>query len=381
MNNNYKIALIPFTFASLWLASCGGENSSLEDLKIKQAIIEAEIQSKQKELLTIGEEIRVLDTVNSEAISYPRVSVVELKNQVFNHFFEIQGSLEAEKNVMVVPESGGLIKTLSVKEGQYINKGQTIASFDSEIIASNIKELEEQLELSKYLYEKQKSLMDQGVGTEINFKQAEGQYQSLQKTLNTLKTQKGKFVLSAPFSGYVEKVFPVVGEMAGPSSPIIQLIDLSGMKATANISEIYLRKLNANSLVNVFFPALDIELKELSVKRIGKYVNPVNRTVMLEVTIPKPEENMVPNLMTVMNVRDYRNEKAIVVPSSVILKDANQDSYVYLLKDNIAVQTKIEIGQSYKGKTEVLKGLADGDKVVDKGARKLVDGDIVTVVK
>ncbi len=381
MNNNYKIALIPFAAASLWLSSCG-EESTLEQLKTKQATIEDDIQAKQKELFTIGEQISLLDTANAEAIVYPRVSVVELKTQVFNHFFEIQGSLEAEKNVMVVPEAGGLIKTLTVKEGQYISKGHTIASFDSEVIASNIKELEEQLELSKYMYEKQKSLMDQGVGTEINFKQAEGQYQSLQKTLSTLKTQKGKFVLKAPFSGYVEKVFPVLGEMAGPSSPIIQLIDLSSMKATANISEVYLRKLNTNSLVNVFFPALEIELEELPVKRIGKFVNPVNRTVMLEVNIPKPGDNMVPNLMTVMNVRDYRNEKAIVVPSSVILKDANQESYVYVLnKDDVAVQTPIKIGQSYSGETEVLKGLSAGDKVIDKGARKLVNGDIVTVVK
>ncbi len=381
MKPNYKIVLLPFAFASLFITSCGEEQSSLDQLLAKQATIEGEIKAKRAELKTLEEEIIKIDTTSKDDINYPRVSVVDLKTQAFNHFFEIQGSLEAEKNVMVVPEAGGLIKTLPVKEGQYISKGQTIASFDSQIIASNIKELEEQLELAKYMYEKQQSLMDQGVGTEINFKQAEGQYKSLQKTLSTLKTQKGKFVLKAPFSGYVEKVFPVVGEMAGPSSPIIQLIDLSNLKATANISEVYLKKLNGNSLVNVFFPALDIELKDLPVKRIGKFVNPVNRTVMMEVNIPKAEGNMVPNLMTVMNVRDYRNEKAIVVPSSVILKDANQESYVYVLKGDRVAQTKIKVGQSYKGKSEVLSGLTDGDQVIDKGARKLVDGDIVTVVK
>lgn len=380
MNYNYKLAIIPFAAASLWLTSCG-ESSSLDKLKSKQTELETEIKNKKKELASLEVEINELDTTNVDAISYPRVSVIDLKTREFNHFFEIQGSLEAEKNVVVVPETGGLIKTLSVKEGQYISKGQTIASFDSEIIASNIKELEEQLELAKYMYEKQQSLMDQGVGTEINFKQAEGQYKSLQKTLSTLKTQKGKFVLRAPFSGYVEQVYPVVGEMAGPASPIIQLIDLSNMKATANISEAYLKRLNSSSLVDVYFPALGAEVKELSIKRIGKFVNPVNRTVMMEVTIPEPEENMVPNLMTVMNVRDYKNDSSIVVPSSVILKDANQDSYVYVLKGENVVQTNIEIGQSYKGETEVLKGLSNGDKVIDKGARKLVDGDIVTVVK
>jgi len=376
MKNN----IILIAIATLTFVSCQAP-SDLDKLKEEQAKLETEIKKKQTKLAEITQQISLLDTTQQEQF-LPRVSVVNLSTSVFEHYFEIQGEIEAVKNVMVVPEAGGLIKTLPVQEGQYVKKGDVIASFDSEVIADNIKELEEQLELAKYMYEKQKSLMEQGVGTEINFKQAEGQYFTLQKTLERLKTQKGKFVLKAPFNGYVEQVFPVVGQMAGPATPIIQLIDLSKLNVTAAISETYLKKLNKKSLVNVFFPALDIKLEQLPIKRIGKFVNPVNRTVTMEVTIPKTEDNMVPNLMAVMNVRDYRNEKAIIVPSSVILKDANQNSYVYVLDiDNKVKQTPIKIGQSYKGKTEVLEGLKDGDKVVDKGARKLVDGDVVAVVK
>lgn len=372
---------IIYIFVATFFVSCG-EISDIEQLKVKQSTLESDIKSKQNELKSITEEIKKLDTSKTDEFIYPRVSAIELKTQEFNHFFEIQGALEAEKNVMVTPETGGLIKTLPVSEGQYISKGQTIATFDSDVIASNIKELEEQLELSKYMYEKQKTLMEQGVGTEINFKQAEGQYKALQKTLNTLKTQKGKFILKSPFSGYIEKVFPVVGGMAGPTTPIIQLIDLSNMKVVSDISEVYLRELKSNSMVNVYFPALGKTYNDLKIKRIGKFVNPVNRTITIEVEMPKVEENMIPNLMAVMNVRDYHNKSAIVVPSSVILKDAEQNSYLYLLKNgNKAIQTKVKLGVSYKGNTEILEGLKNGDIVINKGARKLVNEDIVTVVK
>lgn len=380
MNTNFKLAFIPIAF-TMWITSCG-EQSSLDKLIAKQAELEGDIKTKQDKLKEVEEEIEEMDSTQTNEFVYPRVSTVELKTKTFSHFFEVQGALESEKNVMVVPEAGGLIKSLPVKEGQFISKGQTIATFDSDVIASNIKELKEQLELAKYMYEKQQSLTNQGVGTEVNLKQAEGQYKSLQETLNTLKTQKGKFILKSPFSGYVEQVFPVVGQMAGPTSPIIRLIDLSNMKAKAEISEAYLKNLNGNNLVKVFFPALDKEIKGLEIKRIGKFVNPVNRTVTIEVSIPKTEGNMVPNLMTVMNVRDYQKDSSIVVPSSVILKDANQESYVYVLKNGKeAMQTKITTGQSYKGETEVLAGLSNGDIVIDKGARKLVNGDIVTVVE
>ena len=79
-----------------------------------------------------------------------------------------------------------------------------------------MKELEEQRDLAKYMYDKQQSLYDKGVGTELALKQAEGQFRTLEQTIKSLKTQQGKFVVKAPFDGYVEQVFPVQGEMARP---------------------------------------------------------------------------------------------------------------------------------------------------------------------
>jgi RND family efflux transporter MFP subunit len=200
------------------------------------------------------------------------ISTIKIKPQLFAHYFEVQGAIEAEKNVLVVPEVGGLIKTLPVKVGQNIKRGQTIATFDSDVVASNIEELKEQLDVAKYMYEKQQSLFDQGVGTEMALKQAEGQYKTLKQTLVSVQTQKGKFVLRSPFSGYVEEVFPVVGQVAGPGSPIIRLIDLSKMSVKADISESYLAKIDEKKIATLIFPALDNErLENLPIKRIGKF--------------------------------------------------------------------------------------------------------------
>ena len=169
-----------------------------------------------------------------------------------------------------------------------------------------MKELEEQRDLAKYMYDKQQSLYDKGVGTELALKQAEGQFKTLEQTIKSLQTQQGKFVVRAPFDGYVEQVFPVQGEMAGPASPIIRLIALDKMSVKADISESYLRGINMNSSAQLRFPSLDLDpIVGLKLKRIGKFVNPVNRTITVEIDVPHKVEGVVPNLMSVLRIRDY----------------------------------------------------------------------------
>jgi len=319
-------------------------------------------------------------TEEKAVVKKATISTLKIEPQLFTHSFEVQGAIEAEKNVLVVPEVGGLIKTLPVKEGQNIKRGQTIATFDSDVVASNIEELKEQLDVAKYMYEKQQSLYDQGVGTELALKQAEGQYKSLKQTLVSAQTQKGKFVLRAPFSGYIEQVLPVVGQVAGPGTPIIRLIDLSKTSVKADISESYLAKIDKNNLATLMFPALDNEkIENLPIKRVGKFINPTNRTIGIEIEIPHPTLHHIPNLMSVIKVRDYVDSTAIVVPSRVVLRDVNQNPYVFVYKNGKVYEQQVELGLSADDKTEIISGLNANDFVVDRGCRGVKDGQEVEV--
>ena len=147
------------------------EKTNLEQLVIKKTAIEKEIKTKKKELTETIAEIEKINP-SIKTIHYPAVSVIETEQGLFEHFFDIQGAIDADKNIMVTPEMGGKITSLPVKKGQYIRKGETIATFDTEIIASNRIQLEEQLSTAKYMYDKQKRLFDKGVSTEIALKQA-----------------------------------------------------------------------------------------------------------------------------------------------------------------------------------------------------------------
>lgn len=349
--------------------SCGEPAEGMEKLKGERKTIVTELSTLQTRLDELDEKIAELDTTAIEEAK--KVSAITINEEVFEHYFEIQGSVKADKNVIVVPEVGGLISEISVHEGDQILKGTIIARINSDVVSSNMKELEEQRDLAKYMYDKQQSLFDKGVGTELALKQAEGQFRTLEQTIKSLQTQKGKFVVRAPFDGYVEQVFPVQGEMAGPASPIIRLIALDKMSVKADISESYLRGINMNSSAQLRFPSLGLEpIIGLKLTRIGKFVNPVNRTITVEIDVPKKVEGVVPNLMSVLRIRDYVDSSALAVPTSVIRKDVEVPS-VYIIKNGKAIRTEVVLGRSSGDYTVIESGISNGDQLVDKGLRGL----------
>jgi len=363
-----QIAILTVLSASL-LQSCGKAPEGMEKLKEERKTIVAKLSTLQTHLDELDEQIAELDTTAIEEVK--KVSAITINEEVFEHYFEIQGSVKADKNVIVVPEIGGLISEINIHEGDRILKGSVIARINSDVVSSNMKELEEQRDLAKYMYDKQQSLYNKGVGTELALKQAEGQFRTLEQTIKSLQTQQGKFVVRAPFDGYVEQVLPVQGEMVGPASPIIRLIALDKMSVKADISESYLRGINMNSAAQLRFPSLGLEpMIGLKLKRIGKFVNPVNRTITVEIEIPNKAEGVVPNLMSVLRIRDYVDSAALAVPTSVVRKDVEIPS-VYIIKNGKAIRTEVVLGRSSGGYTVIESGISNGDQLVDKGLRGL----------
>lgn len=375
--------------AVLGMMAC--ESDKVKQLNDEKDALHTTITESETRLKEIEEEMHKLGDV--KLVEYPNVTVTKIQSETFEHFIKIQGVVEAGAMVMVIPEVGGVITNLPVqgKEGMEIKKGELIARFDSETVANNIAELDVQIDLAETMMNKQQKLYDQGLGNIIQLDQAKGQFESLKKTKQSLLTQKGKFSLTAPFDGIIEKVYVVQGQMAGPSTGIIMLVGKKERKVVAKISETYLKNLHQGSEVTVEFPVLGETLDSLEVTRVGGFVDPVNRTIDLDVKLKNFNvERHVPNLMANIKVRDNVVPNALLIPSKVILKGSEQSSYVFVLTKNeeksndsiprYEVSKKvIKIGDMYNGKTIVLDGLKAGDIVIDRGRGDVSEGSIVEV--
>lgn len=367
-----SLAVLLYT-ASLTLVVACGSGPSPADNSIDR--LKAEKSKFQDSIRMIEAQIMALDT--SDNMVYPKVTLFETTPLNFEHYFSVQGHLESEQNVLLIPEVGGIVKSLNVKEGELVKKGQIIATFDASMVAANIKELEEQIELASYNFNKQKSLFDQGVGSEFNLKQAEAQLNTLLKTKQTLNTQAGKSNLIAPFEGYIEELIPVVGEMSMPGMPVARLINLDNVYVTADISEVYLSKMKKDNFASVSFSALNMTVDSLSVSNVGKFVNPANRTIKVRVKLPQ-NNKFIPNLVATLRIRDYMRDSAIAVPSSTITQNAEGSEIVFTAASSgdhfVVSSAPVKTGMTYNGMTEIIEGLNAGDQVIVKGSQSVFDG-------
>jgi len=199
-------------FALFFLMSCADQNKSVKELIAAQNVSELRASRAQltEEKLEIEKQIELLDDAISnlgERGALALVSVFEVKNQAFEHFIELQGSVQTKQNLLVYPEMPGTLKKVYVKEGQAVRKGQLIASIDDGGMSSQLTQLEAQLALAKTTFERQERLWNQKIGSEIQFLQAKTTYEASVQAKASLEQQLRKSRVYAPFTGRIDKVF------------------------------------------------------------------------------------------------------------------------------------------------------------------------------
>ncbi len=373
-----SIRLTVFLIGISFLLFCCDSGSELETLKNSLEILENEIMEKQKEAYEISEKISSLDS-SKKVVDFDLVTSFTAEKKPFKHYFQVQGVVASKKNVLLTPETGGMITSILVEEGQKVNSGDLIATFSTTIINSTIEELEQQLELAKYYYEKQQSLNDQGVGTDLSLNEARVNYNRLLKNKNTLLEQKNKFSLYAPFTGFIDKLFVTVGQSTSPANPIVRLVSLNQMYVSANISENYLGKINRGQFVEIELPALNEKIEGLKIKHLSKQIDPINRTLSIQVPIPS-KDKIIPNLMAVLNICDYQTDSSIVVPSSLILENSRGENVVKIIEGGVVKEKKVSIGKQYNNQTQLIDGIVSGEKIIDKGKKSVVNGQKVNLL-
>ena len=305
--------------------------------------------------------------------------VQEVKKQVFESFVEVHGVVESDKNVMVMPEASGIVRSISVKSGQQVRKGQTLGVIDTELIYKNIAEVKKSLEFATDVFNKQKSLYDQKVGTEMQFLEAKNRKETLEKSLSTLQSQASKGVIKSPIDGKIDEVYPKSGEMASPQTPFVRIVNTRDVYLNLDVSESFLNKIKIGDEVQARFPyQKDTMMVKVDYK--GNFINPNNRTFKVHCNINKVNKTLPPNLLAVVRLRNEMIKDAIVVPTNIIQNDGKSD-FVFVISKGQAVKKLVKTGPTYQVSTTILSGLEVGDKLVTQGHKGLTNESKVEVLK
>src|SRR5690606_24642894 len=177
----------------------------------------------------------------------------------------------------------------------------------------------------------------------------------------------------APFSGIVDEVRIREGELASPGAPAIRIVSPEEFKIRAEIAENYISVIEKGNIVLVELPNYNERIPS-KITTVSRVIDPANRTFQIEVSLPDSiSKNVKANMVTYINVEDYKNTEAVVIPNTAIQFTDDGNNYVFIAENNKAVMRPITIGKTYNDDAEILRGLKPGDKIVVTGHRNLVD--------
>lgn len=375
----------------IFIFSCGSndersveeiiETGNLEEIRQKKT----ELGSQQSELTSkidqLDEAINELDKNRSLDL----VTTQTIQDTLFKHFAEVQGDVATDENIIIYPEFSGVLTDIRISEGQTVNRGQTLAVIDDGGLSSELAQLESRLSLAKTTFERQERLWEQNIGSEMQFLEAQTNYQAAQKSLDQLRSQLDKTIIRAPFTGIIDEVITDEGQVVTPGqSQLFRLVSLQNMYVEAAVPESYLNKIQKGTEVTVEIGSLSENLKG-EVKQIGNNINPNNRTFRVQVSLPNESGLIKPNQIATIKLNDYTAEDAVIIPESAVQQNALGENIVYILEETkedstgIARKKIVETGYVYQDFIEITNGLEPGEELIVEGARNLRDGQEVKI--
>ena len=393
-----KIFTILVLAASVTLVSCGAgsteaNSGAAAEQKAKLAELKKQKDGIDAEIAKLEAEIAKLDPASAKPDNAKLVALSAVAPETFTHYIDLQGKIESENISFVTPRGGGgQVKAVYIKRGDVVKKGQLILKLDDalqrqSVIAAEqgLETLKTQLSFAKTLYQKQKNLWEQNIGTEVqlitaknNVETLENQLKSAEEQVKLSREQLAFTSVYSDVSGVAEDVNIRVGEIfAGPGQ--IKIVNTSNLKVTTEVPENYIDRVNNGTRLKITLPDIN-KTVEAKVSVSGKIINPISRSFFIEARMPN-DKDFRPNQIAMVQIQDYTINNAITVPVNTLQNDEKGKYVMVAVKENgkmIAKKKIVVVGEFYGDKLEVKSGLQAGDMVITEGYQSLYDGQVIT---
>jgi len=362
-----KLLYIPVI---LFLAACSNKpkdkKAELADLQKQQAEINSKITALQAQM------------GNQDSTKATDVSSIIVKLGQFTNYVQIQGKIDAQDNVTAYPQAPANITEIYVKVGDHVSKGQCLAQLDNSVLVQNIAQAQAQATLMETLFQRQKNLWDQKIGTEVQFLQAQTNMQAAQRQVSSLRQQSALYRITSPINGTVDQMDLKIGQAAQPGQAGIRVVNADNLKVKADVPESYSGSVNSGDTVKVVVPDANDSLTT-RITFAAKVIDPLSRSFGVEIKLPS-RKDLRPNMTAVIKIADYSKHNALAIPVNSIQK-SEQGDYVFVNVNGVAKRKNIKEGATSSGLTEITSGLSPGDELITLGASDIEDGDKVRVIQ
>jgi RND family efflux transporter MFP subunit len=395
-----KQYLIISAAALVFLSSCSDSkkdsNAALNDKKVALEKLKAENTKIDEKIATLEKEILKLDTNAAAAQKAKFVSVQTIALADFSHYIELQAHVDAENVSYVTPRGGpGQVKAIYVKQGDLVKKGQLLLKLDDAVIQQNVvaarqglESIKTQLAFAKNIYQRQKNLWDQGIGTEVqlitaknNVATLENQLEATQENVKTVQEQSNLSKVYSDVNGVADMVTVKLGEAFGsPGSGVIKIVNNNTLKVVGNIPENYLGTVSKGSRVIVQMPDAN-KTFNTTLSFVGASIDIINRGFVIEAKLPA-DPSLKPNQIALMKIKDYSAANSIAIPLNTLQNDEKGKFVMVASAENgkqVARKRNLNIGKLTENLVEIKTGLKAGDVLITEGFSSLYEGQLLKI--
>jgi len=319
-------------------------------------------------------------TPKTEEQKLQLVKVKAVESSTFADDFRVLGIIYPFTSAKVSSEEGGLIISLNKDKGSYVSRGEVIARIKKDVEIATYEQTEAQIELARINYEKQKQLFEDNATTEIQYLTAKWQYEAALKGQDVLKQRLKTGVIRSPISGIVDEKFMNRGEMSAPGSPIVNIIDVSRVKISAGVPEMYLPKIKMGQSVTVTIDVLPGVEFEGKISYIAPALQGASRTFEVEVIIGNKDRLLKPGMNANVLILESTQHNAVVIQQDLIV-DYGEEQYVFIVNGDVVQKRTLKLGGRNGNMVLIEQGLNPGDLLITEGFQALKDGEKIQVVQ
>lgn len=278
------------------------------------------------------------------------VGIIEMMN--ISNTTKINGVLRVPNNnkAIVAAFFGGTINSVNVQEGDYVKKGQVIASITNpEYINTQEQYLmvKNQISYAEQEFVRQQELFDNGAGAKKNLQSAGTQLKDLRtqqaaltkrlqlmginvNTISNSNIRNGMTIVS-PISGVVSNITAQIGAYVDVSSHVAEIIDNAAIHLDLQVFEKDIANIMIGQLVNFTLTNNPNKIYNAKVYKIGSSFENDSKTISVHCSIQGDKKGLIDG-MTIVGRLNLGDNMLMAVPNTAIV-DADGKSYIFVKTD------------------------------------------------
>ena len=312
------------------------------------------------------------------------VKLVSVENQSESNTLQILGIVGSDSQATPSFKTGGVIAKTFAKEGDYVKKGQLLATLIMTEINAKVTQAQEGYTMAKRDLERAEKLYQDTVATLEQVQNAQTQFNVAEKTLEIAKFNQSHSEVRAPISGRIVKQVLHQGEIAGPGMPVFAIVGISksDWKITAKMIDRNWAKLNIGDKVDLKFDAYPNEKYKGKVYKKSVIAKDASGSLDVEFSLITQPKLLAAGMVCRINIDlNKKSSSLLTIPIEAIVKSDGSTATIFTEENGKAKKLEIIIDQMLGNNVVVSSGLEGIDKVITIGAIFLEDGDDIVIAK